>query len=69
MNKIVFYSNNCPRCKILKMKLTQKGLKHEEINDDRIFETKGFKSMPMLEVDGKIMEFTDAIAFVNKLGG
>lgn len=66
--KVVLYSNDCPRCKILKQKLDAKQVKYEIVSDIDIMTKKGFMMLPMLDVNGEIMEFGKAIEWVNKLG-
>ena len=66
--KVVLYSNDCPRCKILKQKLDAKQVKYEIISDIDIMIEKGFMMLPMLDVNGEIMEFGKAADWVNKLG-
>jgi len=61
---ILLYSNNCPKCKILKQKLNQKQIIYEECNDMNIMIEKKFLSIPMLQVDGEIMDFNEAIKWV-----
>jgi len=57
----ILYTNNCPKCKILKQKLDQKNISYDVCEDIDEMISKGFKSMPMLEVDGKIMTFLNAV--------
>ena len=64
---IVLYSTHCPRCVVLEKKLKQKGIDYNEVNDISIMEEKGFLSVPILEVDGKIMDFKEANDWINKL--
>ena len=64
---IVLYSTHCPRCVVLEKKLNQKGIDYNEVNDISIMEEKGFLSVPILEVDGKIMDFKEANDWINKL--
>ena len=61
MGQIILYEHGCPRCKVLKMKLDQKGIKYETVNDISIMQTKGFNEAPKLEVEGVIMGFKDAV--------
>lgn len=61
MGKVILYEHGCPRCKVLKMKLDQKGIKYETVNDIDIMQAKGFNEAPKLEVDGMIMGFKDAV--------
>lgn len=64
---IILYSNNCPKCKILKEKLDEKGLTYFTISDVEIMKAKGFKSVPQLEVDGVIMTYLTAINFIKEI--
>lgn len=52
---IVLYSNNCPKCKIIKDKLDTKKIKYTLVDDEKILLEKGFDFMPVLEVDGQLM--------------
>lgn len=60
MNNIILYSTDCPKCKILKSKLDEKNIKYEVCSDLPTMIKKGFKSVPMLKVDGKVMTFLEA---------
>lgn len=66
--KVVLYSNDCPRCKILKQKLDTKQIKYEIVSDIDVMEQKGFMMLPMLDVNGEVLEFGAAADWVNKLG-
>ena len=65
--QITLFSTRCPRCSVLEKKLKQKGIDYNEVNDVSIMEGKGFLSVPILEVDGKIMDFKEANDWINKL--
>lgn len=62
--QIILYSNNCPKCKILKTKLDEKNIKYTSCSNLEEMLTKGFKSVPMLEVDNIIYTFNEAIKWV-----
>ena len=62
--KIILYSTGCPMCKVLKSKLNIAGVVYEEINDQETMIQKGFKSAPILEVEGKALNFNEAIGWV-----
>ena len=64
---IVLYSTHCPRCVVLEKKLKQKEIDYDEVDDISIMERKEFLSVPILEVDGKIMDFKEANDWINKL--
>lgn len=64
---IILYSTNCPRCNILKTKLNRKEIPFSEENDIDVMIEKGFTEVPMLEVDGEIMNFSQANTWINNM--
>ena len=63
---IILYSTNCPKCKVLTRKLTEKNIEYIEFTDvDKMIEM-GFSMMPMLEVDGVVMDFATANKWINE---
>jgi glutaredoxin len=64
---VKFYKTHCPKCEILEEKLKEKKIKYEIITDEKIMIEKGFKTMPNLEVDGKIMNYLESVKFLNKI--
>ena len=64
--QIILYEHGCPRCKVLKMKLDQKGVEYETVNDINVMQAKGFNEAPKLEVDGVIMGFKDAVDWIKE---
>lgn len=64
---VKLYSTHCPKCMVLEKKLQQKNISFEEINDVAVMEEKGFMQVPMLEVDGKVMDFIQANDWIKKL--
>lgn len=65
MKQITLYSNDCPQCRVLKYKLKEKKIQFEEVSDIDYMVKKGFKSMPMLEVDENIMTYSQALKWLN----
>lgn len=63
---ITLYSTHCPRCRVLETKLTQKNIEFNVVTDIDKMESLGIQSVPILDVDDKLLNFTDAIAWVNK---
>lgn len=66
MDKIILYSTNCPKCRVITKKLEQKNIEFTEI-DCKTDETylamlsgKGFRSMPVLQVGDNFMDFMQA---------
>ena len=62
---VVFYSTHCPKCSVLEKKLKQANIEYTEINDVGAMLDKGMTSAPNLEVDGKLMGFTEAVEWIN----
>lgn len=65
MAKIILYSTGCPKCKILETKMSQKNINYEVNNDVDLMQEKGFTTLPMLDVDGEMMDFGSAVKWVN----
>lgn len=63
--KVTLYSTHCPKCEVLKKKLNSNGIDFEEVNDIKIMVEMGFMTAPILEVDGKIMNFSEANKWIN----
>lgn len=65
MEQVILYSNHCPQCRVLETKLKEKNMSYKEINDIDLMLKKGFKSMPMLEVDEEVMSYAQALKWIN----
>ena len=63
---VVLYSTNCPKCKVLEKKLDSIGVDYTIITDEDLMISKGFSSAPMLEVDGNIMDFGNAVRWAKE---
>lgn len=63
---VVLYSTHCPKCSVLEKKLQSANINYKLEEDQDLMIWKGFTSVPMLEVDGKVMDFKSAIEWVNK---
>lgn len=63
---VVFHSTHCPKCKVLKLKLDKKNINYEENNDVELMVQKGFKSAPVLEVDGVVYNFKEAVEWIGE---
>lgn len=66
MGKVILYEHGCPRCKVVKSKLDQKGIQYETVNDIDIMQAKGFIDAPKLDVDGVIMDFKEAVKWIGE---
>lgn len=65
MSKVILYTIDCPKCRILEKKLNEKCIQYVSISNIETLKEKGFDVFPKLEVDGKIMEFKQAVDWIN----
>ena len=62
---ITLYSTHCPRCIVLERKLKEKNIEYIEVNDVDEMIRLELTYAPALKVDEKMMEFNEAIQWVN----
>ena len=62
---IIVYSNDCPKCKVLKKKLNDNGIAFREVANIKQMMELGITAVPVLSVDGVLMEFGAANAWIN----
>lgn len=65
MDIIKLYTTHCPKCKVIESKLNNKNIEYIEISDIKEIQNKGFMSVPVLEVNENIMDFTTANTWIN----
>lgn len=58
------YTIHCPSCDVLEAKLKQKGIEYEIIESEDAIRALGFSSAPLLDVNGVIMNFSEAINYL-----
>ncbi len=64
--KIIFYTTDCPKCKVLKHKLDMYAIDYEiNTNVDEMLALK-ISSAPALSVDGRILDFGEAIQWLKE---
>lgn len=61
---ITLYSTGCPKCNVLKRKLSEKNIAYEEVNDTDLMLSKGFDTIPILDIDGRQLDFNAAISWI-----
>ena len=66
MTNVTLYTIGCGKCLILEKKLNAAGVDYAICEDQKIMEEKGFDFMPVLEVDGQIMNYGEAVKWVNE---
>lgn len=62
----IFTTDTCPKCRILKKKLEDKGLEYTEVTDEEKLRQMDILSVPVMTVDGERMDFAEAIKYVNE---
>lgn len=68
-SKIVLYaSEECGRCPIVKMFLDYHQVPYEEVNDNQTLIDKGFEEFPVMEVDGEFLNYRDILYWLDKNG-
>ena len=65
--KITLYTINCPQCIILEKKLKIDGIRFDVIEDEAVFNEKGITLFPVLEVDDKMLSFTEAVQWLKEI--
>lgn len=64
MAKPILYTIDCPACKILEKKLNNQGIDYDTV-DARENNPKNIVNFPMLEVEGELKSYSDAVKWVN----
>lgn len=65
--EIIIYSTGCPKCNVLKKKLVKKNIKFTESNDVDVMTSLGIDQVPVLSVNGKLLDFVKANKWVNEM--
>lgn len=64
--EIILYSTNCPKCKILEKKLTEKNIKFTKNNNVVAMTELGIDQVPVLSIDDKLLGFVEANKWINE---
>ena len=68
MNKsVVLYTTGCPKCRVLSKKLDGKNVEYEVCDSVDEMLKLGLTEAPALGVDDKILNYHDAVEWVNNL--
>lgn len=62
--RIVLYSTSCPKCGVLEKKLNDAGITYSISADVKKMEELGIEFVPVLSVDGKLLQFGDAVNWI-----
>lgn len=63
---IILYSTGCPKCNILKKKLAEKSIPYIENNNVEEMTSLGIDYIPVLLVNGKMLQFKEANDWINQ---
>ena len=66
---VILYSTHCPKCSVLEKKLNSANIDFELHDNMDEMMALGYLSVPVLNVDGKVMLFKDACDWVNEVMG
>ena len=61
---IVLYSTSCPKCGVLEKKLNEAGITYSISADVKKMEELGIEFVPVLSVDGKMLQFGEAVKWI-----
>lgn len=63
---ITVYTVGCPRCLILEKKLVQANISYRVCEDKEKMIARGIDHLPVMEVDGKMLGFAEAVKWINE---
>lgn len=67
---VTLYTINCAKCKVVEMKLNQKGIKFNKVEDEaevvKFGNEHGIRTAPILAVDNEVLDFSSAIKYINE---
>ena len=62
---IILYTIDCPKCKVLIQKLNDKNIPYIICDDIDVMMNKGLTTVPVVEKNGELMSFKEAIDWIN----
>ena len=66
---MILFSNDCPKCKVLKTLLNRKELDYIVNSDFQELNERGIMSLPVLKIDDSYLDFNQAVKYIQSLGG
>ena len=63
---MILYTVDCPKCKVLEKKLNNANISFEVCKDTKLMAEKNISKLPMLEVNGEMLTFKEAVDMINK---
>lgn len=66
--KIILYTIDCPKCKILEKKLNMNNIQYDICKDTKLMKEKNIQKLPMLSIDERLYSYKEAVDLINKGG-
>lgn len=63
---ITLYTTHCPQCAVLESRLNKAGIEFNVCDDEQVMLAKGFQSAPMLEADGQVLNYAQALTWIGE---
>lgn len=63
-DRIVLYTTGCPKCSVIERKLDAKGVQYTKNENVEEMIEKGFQEAPILEVNNKYLDFSEALRWI-----
>lgn len=63
--EVILYSTGCPKCQVLKSKLSDNGIDYKENTNVGDMIKLGIEQVPVLSIDGVLHDFKQAVNLVN----
>ena len=64
---MTLYTTGCPQCKVLETLMNNKSLHYNKITNEEEMIAKGIMSAPMLEIDGELLNYPQAMKYVKEI--
>lgn len=65
--QVILYTTHCPKCEVLEQKLKEKKVNYYVNDDLEEMLARGFTVAPMLQIGEDILDFGDAVRFINSV--
>ena len=63
---ITLFSNHCPCCEVLSKELLSAGIPFATFTDTEQMISMGLTHLPMLDVDGQLLNYPDALKWIKE---
>ncbi len=63
----IYTQPTCSKCQVIKEKLTSANIEYREIDDIEVMSKMGIEYTPVLEVGGKLLNFSEANRWIQEV--